>query len=235
MKDQSTLPSGLVRLEKYMAQSGMSSRREAKDLIVSGNISVNKKIIRETGFGINPSHDVVEITGARPDKKSILLFKPRGIETSKTNSDSRDIHDAFPQFKNLAPIGRLDKDSEGLIILSDDGTLARAITGEKSNVEKEYIVTVRESVTPAALERMARGIVLDAKKTLPAKTARIGEHEFSIVLREGRKHQIRRMADACKLTIERLVRVRIGTVKIGNMKPGEFRNLAEEEISSFKK
>jgi pseudouridine synthase len=235
MKDQSTLPLGLVRLEKHMAQSGMASRREAKDLIASRKISVNGIIIREAGFGVDPKKDLVMVVGKIPAKKSIILFKPRGIETSKTSSDSRDIHDEFPQFKNLAPIGRLDKDSEGMIILSDDGILARAITGEKSDVEKEYLVTVRESITPAALERMARGIVLDGKKTLPAETNRINEHQFSIVLREGRKHQIRRMADACKLTIERLVRVRIGGIKSGNMKTGEFKELSEKEIASFKK
>ena len=234
MKDESTLAPGLVRLEKYMAHIGMSSRREAKDLVVSGKVSVNKKVIRETGFGIDPDRDVVEITGARPDKNSIVLYKPRGIETSKTSPDSRDIHDEFPQFKHLAPIGRLDKDSEGLIIVSDDGTLARAITAEHSNVEKEYVVTVRESVTPAALDRMSRGIVLDAKKTRPAETKRIGEHTFSIVLHEGRKHQIRRMCDACKLTIERLERVRIGSIKIGSLKSGEFKKLTDQEIASFK-
>ncbi len=234
MKDESTLAPGLVRLEKQMAQMGLASRREAKALIVAGNVSVNGVVVRETGFGVDPESDVIALVGKMPNKETVAIYKPRGIETSKTDWDNRDIHDEFPQFAHLAPIGRLDKDSEGLIILSNDGLLARAITGEKSGVEKEYVVTVREMVTDESLSKMARGILLDTKKTLPAKTNRIGDKTFSIVLREGRKHQIRRMCDACKLTVEKLLRVRIGSIKIGDMQSGDVRMLTESEVSSFK-
>ncbi len=234
MKDESTLAEGLVRLEKYIAQQGMCSRREGKQLILDGKISVNGNVVYETGFGIDPKLDKVEIVGTVEKKETVALYKPRGIETSKTSEDSVDIHDEFPELAHLAPVGRLDKDSEGLILLTNDGLVTRAITGEHSDVEKEYVVTTREFVTDESLEKMARGIMLDDKKTLPAKTKRVSDTKFLIVLQEGRKHQIRRMADACKLTIEELKRIRVGHIKIENLKSAEFRELTDEEVSRFK-
>jgi len=234
MKDISTLLPGLVRLEKHIAQMGIASRREAKALIVDGKISVNGSIIHETGFGIDPKKDNVALVGAIQKKETVALYKPRGIETSKTSPDSSDIHEIFPQFLHLAPIGRLDKDSEGLILLSNDGVLARAITGEKSHVEKEYVVTTREPVTDESLIKMAKGISIDGKKTRPAKTNRVNQKTFAIILREGRKHQIRRMCAACSLTVEKLMRVRVGNIEIGNMKSGEHKILSDQEVISFK-
>ncbi|MDB4984278.1 MAG: rluB [Patescibacteria group bacterium] len=234
MKDQSTLEKGLIRLEKFIAQEGLCSRREGKQLILDGKISVNGKIVRETGFGVDPKTDKVAIVGKIEKKTTVVLYKPRGIETSKTSEDSVDIHDEFPALATLSPVGRLDKDSEGLILLTNDGLVTRAITGENSEVEKEYIVTTREPVTDEAIEKMAKGIVLDGKKTLPAKTKRLNDTVFSIILREGRKHQIRRMADACRLTIEELKRIRIGSIKVGNMKSGDVRELSEKEVNAFK-
>lgn len=230
MKSEKTLADHLVRLEKHIAQIGLCSRREGKTLIVAGKISVNGKIIRETGFGIDPNHDQVVLVGGREQKQTVAIHKPRGIETTKTSPEHQDIHDIFPQYKNLAPIGRLDKDSEGLILLSNDGLIARAITGAKSDVEKEYVVTTREIVTDEAITKMSKGIILDGKKTLPAVVKKITAHIFSIILHEGRKHQIRRMADACRLTIEQLVRVRVGGVKLGDLKSGESRVLTEKEL-----
>jgi 23S rRNA pseudouridine2605 synthase/23S rRNA pseudouridine2604 synthase len=235
MKDESTLGEGLVRIEKYIAQIGLCSRREGKQLILDGKISVNGKKVLETGFGVDPKKDNVEIVGNVEKKETVALYKPRGIETSKTSNDSVDIHDAFPALATLAPVGRLDKDSEGLILLTNDGLVTRAVTGENSDVEKEYVVTTREFVTDESLEKMARGIILDGKKTLPAKTKRVSDTVFSIILAEGRKHQIRRMADACRLTIEALKRIRVGHIKIGNLKSGQFRKLSEKEVEEFKK
>ena len=213
----------------------MCSRREGKQLILDGKISVNGKVVKETGFGVDPKLDKVEFVGKIEKKETVALYKPRGIETSKTSEDSIDIHDEFPELAHLAPVGRLDKDSEGLILLTNDGLITRAITGEHSDVEKEYVVTTREFVTDEALSKMASGIMLDDKKTLPAKTKRLDDTVFSIILHEGRKHQIRRMADACRLTIEELKRIRVGHVKIGNLKSGMFRELSEKEVAEFKK
>lgn len=231
---ESTLPKGLERLEKHMAQSGLSSRREAKELIRTGKVSVNGKIIREPGFGITVGKDVIELKGTTQRKEAILFYKPRGIETSKTTPESKDIHDKFPQFAHLAPVGRLDKDSEGLIILSNDGVLAKMITGEHSTIEKEYKVTVREDVMPVVLSKMEKGIMIEGSPTLPCVTKKLARNEYSITLREGRKHQVRRMANACQMTVTRLVRIRIGNLTIGKMTAGNFKQLPESAINELK-
>lgn len=140
----------------------------------------------------------------------------------------------FPQFKHLNTVGRLDKESEGLIILSNDGLITKAITGKHHPIEKEYRVEVREDILPWMMKKMSEGIQLHDGWTLPAKAIRINKHTFHIILREGRKHQIRRMANECKLTIKSLKRVRIHTLKIGKMIPGNFRKLSKKEIEDLK-
>lgn len=232
----STLEAGKERLEKYMAQSGMSSRREAKDLISRGLVTVNGKVVRNPGFGISVATDKIKIGGGvQQTKETILFYKPRGIETSKTSPDSVDIHDRFPKFAHLSPVGRLDKDSQGLILLSNDGVLTKMITGENSTVEKEYLVTVREDVMPVLLTKMEKGIMLDKVKTLPCKTEKKSRNEYTIILKEGRKHQVRRMANACNLTVTKLVRIRIGDLTIGKMTAGNFKVLPESVVAHLKK
>jgi pseudouridine synthase len=136
--------------------------------------------------------------------------------------------------KHLSPIGRLDKDSDGLIILSNDGTLTKALTKIDSTVGKTYKVTVRENISDAALQKMATGIVLDKIKTKPAIVKRASRTSFEITLFEGRKHQIRRMCDACQLTIDTLTRTAIGPIKTGTLKSGNSRKLTQEEVASLK-
>jgi 23S rRNA pseudouridine2605 synthase len=234
-KDQSTLAPGLERLERAIAHMGLASRREAKDLISKGLVRVNNKIIKESGYGIKVGKDTIEIEGASlAEKESFLVYKPRAIETNKTADGTKDLHDYFPKLKHLAPIGRLDKDSEGLIIMSNDGTLARALTEENSTVSKTYEVLVRENVTDDALRKMRMGIVLDRKKTKSAIVKRVSRTGFSIVLHEGRKHQIRRMCDACHLTVESLTRTNIGHLSITSMKPGSIRRLIQDDIEKLK-
>jgi pseudouridine synthase len=221
------------RLERFLAYSGLASRREAKDLIKSGKVSVNGTIVTEPGYGIIPPKDKVSLTETT-QKESHLLFKPRGIETSKTSPTGKDIHDRFKHLKHLSPIGRLDKDSDGLIILSNDGTLTKALTKIDSTVGKTYKVTVRENISDAALQKMATGIVLDKIKTKPAIVKRASRTSFEITLFEGRKHQIRRMCDACQLTIDTLTRTAIGPIKTGTLKSGNSRKLTQEEVASLK-
>ncbi|MDB5255290.1 MAG: pseudouridine synthase [Candidatus Nomurabacteria bacterium] len=236
VKLESTLAPGLERLERAIAHDGVASRREAKALISQGSVKVNGKVIKEPGFGIKVGVDVIDIKGGtlREGKESVLVYKPRGIETSKTTDKAEDLHDQFPKFKHLSPIGRLDKESEGLIIMSNDGTLARALTQENSTVSKTYVVTVRENVTDQTIAKMTNGIMLDKVKTKPAIVQRLSRTSFSIVLHEGRKHQIRRMADACHLTVEDLVRTDIGFLNVGSMKAGSARKLGEADVSKLK-
>lgn len=221
------------RLERFLAYSGLASRREAKELIKSGKVSVNGAIVTEPGYGIVPSKDKVSLIETS-QKESFLIFKPRGIETSKTTPTGKDIHDRFKHLKHLSPIGRLDKDSDGLIILSNDGTLTKALTKVDSTIGKTYRVSVRENISDAALQKMATGIVLDKIKTKPAIVKRASRTSFEITLFEGRKHQIRRMCDACHLTIDTLTRIAIGPIKTGTLKSGNTRKLTPEEIASLK-
>ncbi|MES2623614.1 MAG: pseudouridine synthase [Patescibacteria group bacterium] len=228
-----TLQEGLIRLEKHIANLGLASRREAKDLIVKGSVKVNGEVITNPGYGFDIGKDVVAVK--QESKEYILLYKPRGIETNKTADHLQDIHDVYPEFKHLAPIGRLDADSEGLIILSNDGTLAKALTQVDSHVGKKYRVTVREHVNDHMIKTMASGILLDDSMTKKAEVEKVDEHTFTIVLHEGRKHQIRRMADAVKLTIESLVRIGIGEIEIGALQSGNSRTLSEQEVLNLKK
>lgn len=221
------------RLERYIAYSGLASRREAKELIKHGKVTVNGAVVTEPGFGVIPSKDVIALTETH-HKESYLIFKPRGLETSKTSPTSKDIHDRFAHLKHLSPIGRLDKDSEGLIILSNDGTLTKALTKIDSTVGKTYKVMVRENISDAALQKMATGIMLDKIKTKPAVVKRASRTSFEITLFEGRKHQIRRMCDACHLTIDTLTRIAIGPLKTGTLKSGNSRKLTNEEVASLK-
>ena len=220
----------MERLEKVIAQKGLASRREAKDLILRGSVRVNGVVVTTPGIDVSPTDRIqVELD----PKETYLVYKPRGIETTATRNGVRDLHSVFPELCHLSPVGRLDKDSEGLILMTNDGTLTKALTRENSHVPKVYKVLVREQVSDAQLIRMQQGIKLDNILTRPAETRRLSRTSFLITLREGRKHQIRRMCDACKLTIISLERVGIGTLTpLGSKK---VRKLTPEEVVSLKR
>lgn len=236
MKDSpSTLASHLTRLEKHIATLGLASRREAKDLILKGLVKVNGQVIKNTGYGIDPIKDKVTVgVDNKNPKEYILFYKPRGVETNSTAKHLKDIHDVLPRHTHLAPIGRLDAESEGLILLSNDGTLTKALTKIDSHIGKTYMVTIQERVTDAHLRTMSTGIVLDGTKTKPAETRKMSDHSFTIILHEGRKHQIRRMCAHVKWTVTELKRIAIGTITIGNMRPGETRSLSQKDVQQLK-
>lgn len=230
----------MMRIQKYCSEQGICSRREAEDYIVRGLIKVNGKVVRELGTQIDPEKDTVELIqerrNARAENKiTVLCNKPRGYVCSKIKDEGPTIFDLFPQFTFLNTVGRLDKDSEGLILLSNDGVITRAVTGDDHLVEKEYEVHVRENLTPAKLQKLASGVDLgEGIKTLPAKVKLVAPHIFRIILREGKKHQIRRMTSAVFLTIEKLRRVRIGNLTIQGLPQGAFRELSPREIQDFR-
>jgi pseudouridine synthase len=230
-----TLQDNLIRLEKHIAQLGLASRREAKDLIVKGLVKVNGEVVTNPGHGFDVTKDIVSVKmDENHPKEYILLYKPRGIETNKTSDHLQDIHDIYPKYSHLSSVGRLDADSEGLIILTNDGVLAKKLTQSETHVGKTYRVTVREFVTDDACMIMSNGILLDDVMTKPAEVEKKGGHVFTITLHEGRKHQIRRMADAVKLTVESLVRIAIGGIEVEDMKSGDVRVLSDEEVVRLK-
>lgn len=217
-----------LRIQKYLSQQGVLSRREAEAAIFAGKVKLNGKIVREMGVQIDPAVDKVEVMNAGgPAKRTLAFNKPRGLETEK-------IIESKPEFTGLNPVGRLDKESEGLILLSNDGIVTKAVTGEEHLVEKEYEITAQENVPPGKLHKMEEGITLGDGPTLPAKAEKLGSRSFLLTIREGRKHQIRRMCDALRLTVAALKRVRIGDINLGKLKSGQFRPLSEREIKILK-
>src|SRR3989344_1512090 len=228
-----------MRIQKYMSEQGIASRREAERLIKEGLVTLNGKVIREMGVQIDPAKDQVKILASAKakllQKTSVVFYKPRGIASSRLRNEGQTVYDLLPQFIKLNIIGRLDKASEGLLLLSDDGVIAKAVTGNQHLVEKEYLVKVREEVNAGRLKKLEPGIKLEDGPTLPVKTKFLDQHTFIITLREGRKHQIRRMCAFLNLTITNLKRLRIGPLKLSNLQPGKFRLLTPQEVSSLKK
>ncbi|MEK7634706.1 MAG: pseudouridine synthase [Patescibacteria group bacterium] len=227
-----------MRIQKYLSQQKILSRRETENYIRKGLIACNGKIVRDLGRQIDPEKDKIEILA--PAKKEInkkitvAVNKPRDIVCSKNKTEGKTIFELLPQFENLNAVGRLDKDSEGLILLSNDGVITSAITGNDHKIEKEYEVAVREDLSRNKMSILENGVMIDGKITLPAQTKITGDHTFNIILKEGRKHQIRRMTDVVKLTIFKLKRIRIGNILLGDIKIGNYKILSVAEINKLK-
>ena len=228
-----------MRIQKYLSQEGICSRREAEKLMLEGKVLVNGKIVRELGTQIDPTKDVVKVESSKSEsskgKITVIVNKPRGIVCSKSSEEGETIFELLPQCKDLNIVGRLDKTSEGLLMLTNDGVVARRVTGEEHSMEKEYEVDVREKVNPSKLKFFDRGMILEDGPTLPAKTRMLDNHSFRVILREGRKHQIRRMCEKLHLTVTRLKRIRIGPIMLDNLKPGASRPLTKNEVASLRK
>ncbi|MEK7662019.1 MAG: pseudouridine synthase [Patescibacteria group bacterium] len=223
-----------MRVQKYLSEQGILSRRKAEEYIRAGKILINGEVAK-IGAKIDPAKDKVEVAGGTDNFETVAINKPRGIVSSKITKEGKTVFELFPRFNHLHITGRLDKESEGLMILTNDGVLAKKITGKEHSIEKEYRVSVREDVQDTQLRAMAAGLRLRDGITLPAKTRRLGRHEFSLTLKEGRNHQIRRMADKIHLTVTRLIRVRIGTINLAGLKEGNARVLSKKEVDSFKR
>ncbi|KKR88820.1 MAG: pseudouridine synthase [Candidatus Wolfebacteria bacterium GW2011_GWA1_44_24] len=228
-----------IRIQKYLSDQGVCSRREAEDFIRRGLVVVNGKVVKEMGVKINPGTDKVEVViksaGKENKKESVIIYKPRGIVSSRIPSEGKTIYDLFPQFSKLNIVGRLDKESEGLLLLSNDGVIARAATGDDHIMEKEYEVAVREKINASQIIRsFEKGIELEDGKTLPAAVKVLNSHTFRVVLKEGRKHQIRRMCEYIHLTVVKLKRVRMGDVLLGNLGVGGHRFLTNQEVQKLR-
>ena len=226
-----------IRIEKYLSQEGIMSRREAKNFLLQKGILING-IPAKPGDKIQPEKDKLSyikiVSDRMKDKITILVYKPRGVISSKNTDGVKSIFDVFPQFKDLNSVGRLDKESEGLILLSNDGIITKAITGKEHLIEKEYLVTVRENITQGMMKKMSEGIKIEDGWTKPAIVKKKNSHTFTIILKEGRKHQIRRMSNACNLTVQSLIRIRIHNIRAPKMLPGNFKKLTNEQLDNIK-
>lgn len=223
-----------MRLNKYLSETGMCSRREADAWISQGRVSVNGKRA-ELGTQVGEGDEVRvdnRPVGGRKKKKRIYvcLNKPVGI-TCTTEREVRDnIVDFVGHEERIFPIGRLDKESEGLILLTNNGDIVNEILRSENNHEKEYIVTVDKPVTDEFLAGMAGGVRILDTRTKPCKVSRVSKSVFRIILTQGLNRQIRRMCEVFGYNVRRLQRVRIINIKLGNLKTGHWRNLTEAEL-----
>lgn len=223
-------------VQKYLVQQGICSRREAEALLKAGHIYVNGQPARP-GAPLEAT-DVVTIDPQAQErlnaKMTVAIYKPRGVMCTTSEKEGVNVFQVFPEYKNLHLVGRLDKESEGLLLLSNDGLITKQVTGDLHTTEKEYEVTTLEKIFTGKLRPMQDGMKLADGPTLPAKVWVLDNHTFRIILREGRNRQIRRMCGALNLTVETLKRIRIGHIELGEMEPGQSRRLTSEEIQNLK-
>lgn len=230
-----------VRLQKFMADCGVASRRKSEELIEAGKVKVNGHTAR-IGDKIDPKKDLVTVGGKKINKVDklyyIMLNKPRGYLTTVSDEFGRKtVMDLVDIKARVYPVGRLDKDSEGLLLLTNDGAFANLLTHPKHSFAKVYRVTVRPAVSDEILDELRNGIEIDGRKTAPCDVTVITEEEGRVVLefilREGRNRQIRKMCEAVGLEVARLKRVAIGPVKLGMLQTGKSRQLTDNEIKKL--
>ncbi|WP_101927472.1 pseudouridine synthase [Luteimonas rhizosphaerae] len=230
-----------MRLNKHISDTGFCSRREADRLIGEGRVTVNGirgRVGSEVGEGDTVMVDgqTLQTRSAAPGKRRhvyIALHKPPSIPCATETSVKGNIVDFVDHRERIFPIGRLDKDSEGLILLTSNGDIVNAILRAENKLEKEYLVTVNHAVTQEILRGMARGVPVHGQMTLPCRTSPLGKHGFRITLVQGLNRQIRLMAAHFNLRVKQLVRVRIGPVKLAHLKPGQWRNLTDAELRAM--
>jgi pseudouridine synthase len=240
-----------VRLQKILSAAGIASRRAAEVFIQEGRVTLNGRTVTELGTKADPDTDDVRVDGRRvkpvQHRRYILLYKPRGYITTRSDPQRRptviDLLTTGGVRDYVYPVGRLDYDSEGLLLLTSDGDLAARLTHPRHGVAREYHVRVRGVPDRHALERLSSGIVLDGRRTAPAGVTleKVIEAEdgtqsiLSFVIREGRHRQVRNMCDAIGHPVVRLKRVRIGPISDERIRPGEFRDLTDREVALLKR
>ncbi|MBU0707337.1 rRNA pseudouridine synthase [Patescibacteria group bacterium] len=218
-----------MRLHVFLAQAGVASRRQSEKYIAQGLVRVNGRVVTQMGVTIDPTKDEVQYQG-KPvflsDKRVVMSFyKPRGIISTmkKGLEEGQCIADIIESEERLFPVGRLDRDSEGLMLLTNDGKLALRLSHPRYEHEKEYQVTVDKTITDDQIKRLKKPFMIDGYRTRPAQVTKSDDKEFTIILREGRKRQIRRMCENIGLQIKKLKRIRIGDILLGDLKSGEQR------------
>ncbi len=237
-----------VRLNKFMGQSGLCSRREADALIAEGLVAIDGETVTDAGRKIQPGQTLTlggKAQAALAKGLTVVMNKPVGYvsgqpEPGKTpavrllTAANRVGEGEVPaRDASLPPIGRLDEDSRGLLLLSSDGVVAKAVIGPESELDKEYLVRVEGRVTETALTRLRHGLELDGRKLKPARVTQIQPQRLRFVLKEGRKRQIRRMCELVGLDVVDLLRVRIGPLELGGLPEGRWRALAPEERAAL--
>ena len=231
-----------MRLQKYLAHAGLCSRRKAEKYILKNNIKVNSVVVNELGTRIDPDKDKVFFNDKqillkkKSSKIYIAVNKPEGFVTTCSQQKAKIILDLIDINQRIYPVGRLDKDSQGLVLLTNDGDLHNKLSHPSYNHEKEYIVSTRYPISQTALNNMAEGMIIDKNregiqvKTRRAKVKKITNNKFNIVLKQGKNRQIRKMVGKTGNRVDVLKRVRISNITLGNLKEGKWRHLSQKEI-----
>lgn len=231
------------RLHKYLSRAGVASRRRCEELIAAGRVTVNGEVVSLLGSKVDPEHDRVEVDGqpvSLPRQHTYwLLNKPAGYVSTVHDPQGRPtVVDLLNQTQRLYPVGRLDQDSEGLLLLTDDGELTQRLTHPSFEHEKEYQVLVRGRPTGQVLERLQAGVPLEDGLTSAANVDVVRTEQggtwLRFVIHEGRKRQLRRMCDAVGHPVERLIRVRMGPLTLGKLASGQYRRLTAQEQTQLR-
>jgi len=239
------MPPSLIRLQKILSHAGIASRRAAETLIEQGRVEVNGAVVTTLGSKADPERDDIRVDGRRlqqaPERLYLLLNKPRGVVSSRTDPQRRrTVIDLLRQAGITGyfyPVGRLDYDSEGLILLTNDGAFAERVSHPRYELTRTYEVEVLGVPDARDVTRLRRGVMIEGRKTLPAVVRLVRTHQgrsgptavLEVTVREGRNRQVRHMADAIGHPVERLRRTRIGAIALGGLKPGQFRELTATE------
>ncbi|MBW1649806.1 MAG: rRNA pseudouridine synthase [Deltaproteobacteria bacterium] len=227
----------LTRLQKYLSQAGICSRREAEKDILNGFVKINGAVVSKLGVKVEVDKDKVEYKGmpAVITKKMLYLAlnKPDGYISACKDKRGKTVLDLIKIKERIFPVGRLDKDSCGLILFTNDGSIHHRLLHPSFDHEKEYEVTVKKPITNFHLLKMEKGVVINGVKTREAKTEKISNNSFSITLKEGRNRQIRRMADALGYKVVKLKRIRFANILLNGLQEGSWRYLTKNEIKNL--
>jgi 23S rRNA pseudouridine2605 synthase len=225
-----------VRLAKYLAHAGVASRRAAEDLIAGGRVRVGGEVVTDPAHAVDESSEV-SVDGKRiaPEPREVwAVNKPKGVvSTAREPGRRRAVNQLVDSERRLYPVGRLDADSMGLILLTNDGELANRLTHPRYGVPKTYLVELARPPSEADLDRLRGGVRLEDGPTAPAEVERLGEREIEITIREGRKRQVRRMAEAIGNEVVELTRTRIGSLELSDLRRGEARRLDRREVDAL--
>ena len=228
-----------IRLNKYIAKSGLYSRRQADKLIFNGAVKVNGVFIKEPSIRVDPETDVVSINNINIDiskKIFIKFYKPMDVLSSYASFDNKLNLTAFEPFTKLRLpyAGRLDYKSEGLMFFCNDGNLIEQLLLPRSHIEKEYTVYVDKDLTDKDRQKLQKGVTIDGEHFKECKIVNIDKCMYKVILYEGKKRQIRRMFKYCDVNVLRLIRIRIGCIKLGSLKPGEYAYLEKGELEGIR-
>ncbi len=228
-----------MRLQKFLSRAGICSRRKGEEYIQAGWVKVNGKIVTELGIKVDPERDAVEVDSdvIRSDSAPIYiaLNKPKGYVSSCDQQNEKIVLDLLDISERVYPVGRLDKESTGLLLLTNDGHLHHRLSHPSFNHEKEYEVTVAKPLPEGALRKLAKGLPMMGTRTRPARVKRISARRFGIVLQEGKNRQIRRMIRKVGNQVTHLKRIRIANIKMGNLPSGSWRYLTKIEKENLLK